>query len=392
MLHAFARTRYAIVVATLALAACDGKQPESAPSSVRTDSAGVNIVTGPAADQPVDFTMREVFRIGGNDSGPGSFFAAHPSLVGTDDAGRIYVLDTRQHRVEVFDSAGNHVRMIGQRGGGPGEIQDASQLYVLPNGSIGVSDYGKRAVVRWASDGSVLPEFALSFFPSDPLLFSGDTLVYVHEDFNEQERAQVLRIANPRDTVSMTALTRATTGMIMFSCIGLNVPPMFSSSVVWSGNADRLASTRQAPYVIDVFERGRLVRSVRRPIPTQAPTVNDVNRLHPEGMKIGFNGGECVVPAAELFAKQGVAEQLPLVETLKFDRQGRLWVQRFGIRDEPRNVDIFDRDGGYLGTLVGKPAPLGFVGDDIALFPEVDELSGVARIVAYRLSPIRAPN
>ncbi len=392
MLNAFARTRYAAAVACVFLVACDSKESQTASSSVRTDSAGVEIVTGPAADLPLNFSLRELFRIGGNDSGPGSFSAAYATAIGTDDSGRIYVLDTKQHRVEVFDSAGNHLRMIGQRGGGPGEIQDPSQVYVLPDGSIGVSDYGKRAVVRWSADGSVLPEYALSFFPSDPLLLTGDTLVYVHEDFNERERAQVLRIENPRDTVNMTALTRATTGMIMFSCIGLNLPPMFTSRVVWSGNADRLASTRQAPYVIDVFDRGRLVQSIRRPIAARSPTEADVSRLHPEGMKIGFNGGACVVPSAELFAKQGVAEQLPLVEALRYDRQGRLWAQRFGIGDEPRSVDVYDRDGAYLGTLSGKPAPFAFIGENIALFGEPDRETGIVQLVAYALSPVREPN
>jgi hypothetical protein len=385
----FARALCTVVLASTVLTACDAKQSAPASSSVRTDSAGVEIVTGPAADQPLNMELREVFRIGGNDSGPGSFSSAHTSVVRTDAAGRIYVLDTKQHRVEVFDSLGNHIRFVGQRGGGPGEMQDPAQLFVLDDGTIGVSDYGKRAIVRWAADGSVLPEFALSFFPSDPLRMSGDTLLYVHEDYEQQQNAQVLRIASPRDTVSMSPLTRPTTGMIMFSCIGLNLPPMFTQALVWSGTAERLATSLQVPYVVDVYEQGRLVRSVRRPITTQAPTVEHVNRLHPDGMQIRFNGGACTVPAAELLEKQGVADRLPLVEALQFDRQARLWVQRYGIRDEPRSVDVFDRDGNYSGTLSGRAVPLGFIGNDIALFAEPDDETGVVQIAAYALSPPR---
>jgi hypothetical protein len=164
---------------------------------------------------------------------------------------------------------------------------------------------------------------------------------------------------------------------------------MFTQALVWSGTAERLATSLQVPYVVDVYEQGRLVRSVRRPITTQAPTVEHVNRLHPDGMQIRFNGGACTVPAAELLEKQGVADRLPLVEALQFDRQARLWVQRYGIRDEPRSVDVFDRDGNYSGTLSGRAVPLGFIGNDIALFAEPDDETGVVQIAAYALSPPR---
>ncbi len=375
------------LVFLLALVACGAPGDVRQSASVVTDSAGVAIVTGPAEDIPLAWTLTEAFRLGGADTGAGSFSAAYARAAATDAAGNIYVLDTKQHRVEVFDATGAHVRFLGRQGGGPGEFQDAYDLLVKPNGEVSVVDYAKRALVRWSPAGDVLPEYALTdFFPSDPLWLSGDTLVYVHDETNDRERSQALRVRTPTDTFTTPALTSATSGMVMFSCIGLNLPPMFTPTFTWAGDAYRQAVTHQLPYRIDVYEGGVLARSVRRALPPVTADASHVARLHPDGgIKIGFASGECRVPVDELIEKQGIASQLPMIESLRYDPAGRLWAQRYGFREEPRSVDVFAPDGDYLGTLAGKSLPLGFIGDDIVLLGEVDADTDLPYIVAYRV-------
>lgn len=375
------------LVFLLALVACEAPADVRKSSFVVTDSAGVAIVTGPAEDIPLAWTLTEAFRVGGADTGAGSFSLAYARAAATDAAGNIYVLDSKQHRVEVFDATGAHVRFLGRKGGGPGEFQDAYDLLVTPNGEASVVDYAKRALVRWSPVGDVLPEFPLTdFFPNDPLWLSGDTLVYVHAEYNEGKRSKALRVRTATDTFTTPALMAATSGMIMFGCIGLNLPPMFTPEFTWAGDAYRQAVTHQVPYRIDIYQGGVFARSVRRALPPVTADASHVARLHPEGgMKIGFASGECTVPVNELIEKQGMASQLPMIESLRFDPAGRLWAQRFGFREEPRSVDVFAPDGDYLGTLAGRSLPLGFIGDDLVLFGEVDADTDLPYIVAYRV-------
>ncbi len=371
-----------------ALASCGTSEPARVSQSVITDSAGVTIATGPASDVPLDWSLTELFRIGGADSGAGSFSHVDAQHASTDAAGNIYVLDRKQHRVEVFDSTGAHVRFIGARGGGPGEFQDAASMLVLPAGDVGVVDYGKQALVRWRADGSALPEFAFAdFFPTHPLWQSGDTLVFVHVVGSERERSYALRLRTSADTFTTPALVLPTSGMVRFSCIGLNLPPMFAPRFVWTGNGQRQALTHQVPYRIDIYEGGRLARSLRRDIPPVTPDASHVAKLHPDGgMKIQYDAGACTVPVNELMDRQGVASQLPMLEALRFDNEGRLWAQRYGIRDEPRSVDVFEANGEYRGTLANKSVPLGFIGSDRVLFAESDPETDLMYIVAYRVS------
>lgn len=353
-----------------------------------TDSAGIVLTTGPAEDRPLDWTLTELFRLGGEDEGPGSFTAAHQASVGTDAAGRIYVLDGHTYQVQVFDRDGRHLRTQGGRGGGPGEFQMHGFLLVHPSGVTSVFDFPKRSLVRWDADGSVLPEIRFEgFFPSPRTWLSGDTLIHVHEEYEEQRRITSLRFVIAGDTTKVPGVESRTSGMVMFSCVGLNLPPLFSPQVVHATTGAMTAMTTQVPYRVDLFAGTQLVRSVRRDLAPEPATVRHVERLYPEGMKISFGGGrECVVAAAELLEKQSVASHLPMIQGMAFGPDGELWVQRYTFSDEPSRVDVFDVEGRYLGTLMGRPLPLGFIGEDLVLFPEEDEATGVVQVVGYRVA------
>lgn len=361
---------------------------EAAVEATVADSAGIALVTSPGTDRPLAWTLTEVFRIGGADEGPGSFTAAHQSFVGTDGEGRVYVLDGQAFRVEVFDRSGAPVRFQGARGGGPGEFQMPGFLAVLPSGESAVFDYGKRALVRWDRDGTLLPEVRFDgFFPSSPTWLSGDTLIYVHDHYGEQDRRTALRFVIAGDTTEIPGIQSATSGMVMFSCVGLNLPPLFAPRLVHATNGRVTALSAQVPYRVDLFEGTRLARSLRRQVPDEATTERHVERLYPEGMKVGFGDGrECVVPAAELLEKQGAAPLVPRIRAVALGPAGRIWVQRYTFSDEPPAVDVFDAEGRYLGTLAGRPLPLGFIGDDMVLFPDEDTDSGITQVVAYRIT------
>lgn len=346
----------------------------------------------PASDIPLPWTLSEIRRLGGADSGPASFTEASPWSVATDRHGRIYVLDRTNSQVSVFDSSGNVVRTMGGKGGGPGEFQFPGSLVVTPEGEVNVFDFGKQALVKFAPDGSVAPQFSLQpyGFPSGQLEITGDTLIMVLPSGggeNDKFRVQNLRILSPRDSQTIARDSVPTPGMVMFSCVGLNIPPPFASDLAWGVGSGIVAVSRRVPYIIDYFRDGDLVTSIRREIPRVTATTEHVRKLYPEGMTVRFGGGgKCTVDPEDIIEKLGPGGDVPFIRAITFGPDGTTWVERYTFKMDERMLDLFAPDGRYLGTLKGHSLPMGFIGEDIVLFPIEDVETGANLVGLYRIN------
>jgi DNA-binding beta-propeller fold protein YncE len=92
--------------------------------------------------------------------GPGEFNG--PYAVATDGYGNVYVLDSRNNRVQKFSSSGRFLLMWGRGGGdgsfgvGPGELADPRGIEVERRGIVYVSDHGNNRIQAFTLDGRLL--------------------------------------------------------------------------------------------------------------------------------------------------------------------------------------------------------------------------------------------
>ncbi len=138
-------------------------------------------------DYPVDGTELPAPRIvGGPGSGPGQF--SEPRGLAADSRGNIYVADTKNSRVEVFDAGGAFLRALGSRGPGDGQLNEPCGVAVGPDGEIYVADTWNHRVARFKSGGEpdgawVDPEKGF-FGPRSVVLSQGS--VYVADTGNKR--------------------------------------------------------------------------------------------------------------------------------------------------------------------------------------------------------------
>jgi hypothetical protein len=352
------------------------------PDVATTDSAGVTIVASTAADRPLPWRFVEEFRIGGADSGAGSFTAASPALVQTV-GGRIVVLDRERNVIEVYDTTGTLAATFGARGAGPGEFGLAMELLDLGDGEVGVFDFTKMAAVRWRLTGEVLPELRLA---PEVRAVRGDTgWVSVHiTDTVRTVTGVAMGVGT--DTIALDTLVSAPRKMTQLSCFAAMLPPMFTGRAAWEHHAGVVAATRQSSYVVQLFRGARLERSIRRNIAPVPTTPDMADREYPEGWTVSFgNGGGCTMPPAEVAEKLGMASHLPVITNVAFGPRGTLWVDRHVFPGEPPITDVFDGAGAYLGTVHDRGVPLGWLGDDRVLFAVADQATGVSVIGVFRI-------
>jgi hypothetical protein len=203
---------------------------------------------------------------------------------------------------------------------------------------------------------------------------------------DDKYRVQNLKLVSPRDSAIIAQDSAPTPGMVMFSCVGLNIPPPFASDLAWGSSGNRIAVTHRVPYVLDLYQGNRLVTSIRRGMERITATTDHVRRLYPEGMTVQFGGGgKCTVDAEDIIEKLGTGGDVPFIRAITFGADSTIWVERYTFKDEPAKLDVFASDGRYLGTLTGYGLPMGFIGEDLVLFPLEDEDTGARLVGIYRL-------
>lgn len=143
----------ALLVLGPSMLACEGPADHDASAWSTTDSAGVTLVEQ-TLDPELRIALDEVWRIGSLDGDDATqFFTPRDGQLAE---GRVYVLDSGNHRVKVFDQTdGSYLFGFGSQGSGPGEFEQLATRMTLDEGKIVVLDAGRR-IHTYGLDGAHL--------------------------------------------------------------------------------------------------------------------------------------------------------------------------------------------------------------------------------------------
>lgn len=115
-------------------------------------------------DLPV-LTLVETLRIGNVDD-PDTGFSQIRRVISNDD-GRVYVLESQDRHVRVYDAAGALLRVIGGPGEGPGEFRSPFELGLVGD-TLWVHDVSLHRLTLFTTDGELLRAFTLPRIQIEP--------------------------------------------------------------------------------------------------------------------------------------------------------------------------------------------------------------------------------
>jgi hypothetical protein len=373
---------------TFLLAACGNAAGASAEVE-RADSAGIEIVTSPGEDRPLEWRFEEVLRLGGADNGPEAFGQVQ---VGTDARGNLYVLDASQHRVIAFDATGRHRWTAGGRGGGPGELQFPLAFSVSPDGVSHVFDPSKTGFVRWDADGGVLPDLrsGIRFF-GGRLVVLGDGVAFEGQgraDDPATLRSQLVYHPWEGEDRTVASIDNTMRGPIRYPGCAIEIsgqPEVLAPRIVWDAGDDRVALNRQPWYDVHLVEGGETRRILRRDLEPRRAGVQDATLVVDNPMVMRGGAAECRIPASDVVETRGIAERVPTIFQIRMAPDGALWVNRQPARAGERRIDVFDPEGAYLGTLPpDAPFPAAFTPEGHPVVVERDDFD-LPYMVVYRV-------
>lgn len=373
-----------VVVALAAAGACASPPAEPA-DVVRTDSAGVRIVSSGAEDRELPWRFDSVDVLRDSVGEPWLAPVVQHSQVIIDRAGRTYVL-TPDEGIARFGLDGRFDRTIGRSGAGPGEFRRPVAL-TAQGDTLVVHDVAKRALVRFSSGLEPVAERSLDGALSNlsAIAFRAGGFWFSERLRDDSVRSVVLR----SDTTDGAVLARVAVRHgkpVRYQCFGFpQSTPFFSPTLHWTANGPRILVNAQPTYALALYEGRRLVASVRRPLAVRAPTLEDMRDLYPSGFDVVVVDGRpsCTIPIEELVAQQGLAPQYPFVHGVQLLSDGTIWASRARFGSSRPMIDVFGSDGAYVGTVAGMQLPLGrYPNGDLLLLRE-DSVS--AEVVMQRV-------
>lgn len=118
----------------------------------------------------------------------------NPTGIAVDDQGRIYVADTMNHRIVIFDADGQQVQTIGSFGNGEGQFYEPRGIAVDEDGFIYVTDTWNARVVKLSAEG----EWLLTWGTGDDMGTGDQRRAFVTDGSEASNNANELGLYGPR--------------------------------------------------------------------------------------------------------------------------------------------------------------------------------------------------
>ena len=282
----------------------------------------------------------------------------------TDAQGRIIVADSKDHTVRVFAANGRHLYALGRKGKGPGDLNGPCCLTVAKDGLLWVKENGNHRYSAFRLGATEAP-FVRSIRGATNSVWSADRvdfdvtgrLLDLESAFNPATKAfRIVRhhvdstgTAVASDTIpkppadSLSDVTFATrNGTATY------VQPHGARELHAFGGTGDMAHAVSSRYAVTwVTVDGRRRALVQRPA-VAGPALSGTEH-QAAGELLNTIARNTGVPRANLALK--IPDRKMPLQSLGFDLDGRLWVERSVVDGAPGEADVYDRSGQWSAIM-----------------------------------------
>ncbi|HDL18338.1 MAG TPA: 6-bladed beta-propeller [Bacteroidetes bacterium] len=345
-----------------------------------TKENGVTIVSNPA--QPLYPNAKLVYEEElsiGEEEGDSNYVFYRPANIVVDSEEHIYLLDSGNNRVQVFDAAGKFLYSFGKKGQGPGEFMMAYSMVLSGDEKLYILDLQNRRMSVFQKNGKYLQGFDIKE--------GSPQFLFIDENEN-LFMGKILRGKTPNDQkISIGKYDINGNLLLTFKEFAMNsikfirsgksvtaIPIMFNPSAAWTvDNRGNVYSGLGDQYVVDVQSADSMVvKQIKRnwqPIPVTSEDKNKYNERFKSQL-------------SSMIKEIEFRNTKPAFSRFTIDDQNNLWVKlytEFGF--EENRCDVFDPEGKYLYQVEISIRPDLFKNGKIYTIERTEE--GIAMVKRY---------
>ena len=364
-------------------------------SGITVTGSDVTIIaTDPySSDATCLLSQEPALIIGDNEEDENHWFTSFRGMGRLSD-GSVVAVDRGTAEVRVFDDTGQFIRSMGRRGNGPGEFGDAFILWVTGGDTLWVGDTRPWRYNVFTAQGDFVRQVRL-----DPEYLNpsrGGGVLDNGYSVNAWEKSEHVRDFSSPDSLIVefhdpngklvTVLDRipnGTMGSIK------NGPPNFVMGHLFEARAeiDALGSTIVLAHgdtpELKVLDQALNLRMIMRwDEPARKVTGSDIRAWRGE---LTESRGELDEYDEALMSRdRPVADEFPVMSSVRIGRDGRIWVRRYDRPREDLGWFAFSPDGEFVCHMAPMPGAVWEFGADYVLLLHRSE-SGPDTVRMYRL-------
>lgn len=313
---------------------------------VKTES-GVTIVTNgrkpsPPQNAPTRLAFEDAYTVGGGDSPDASFVSATGLDVLPD--GTVYVIDSKDSRVKVFDAAGKFLRAFGRQGQGPGEMSQPTGILITPGREVLVEDTLNRRLTFFALDGTFLRHVSTAKALGMTGIQMDSTGLIVARSMGLAEDGKMALEVKTYDAEFNPKVRLASFEMQISAQIKIN--PFSAMNLLYALGQEGLLylGSAKAYEIRVVSAEGKLLKTIGRdhePVP--------ITQADKDEMLKSLTG----VPGVNVKDMIQFPDVYPPFSSFILADEGRLLVRTFekGQAKKEFYWDVFDADGRYIARV-----------------------------------------
>ena len=293
-------------------------------------------------------TFKEEFSIGEGEFDEDMF--AELTSMDVDSDGNIYILDRKEKKVKIFDSAGKFVKKFGEEGQGPGEMYVPVSIQVTHNNEMVIGDAGNQRLAFFSLEGEFLREMSTAAKATAlalPMIDSQGNIIG-QELVPVPDESKLFREVRKYDSELNTLFTIASIDNT--NLIQGKINPFQVVISYQLGKENSIYISNPDEYEIKVFN------SEGKPVKRILKDYESVGVTEKEKEEFFERVGE--VPA-QVKDRIEFPKVYPPYQNFTLDEEWRLFVRTFekGKEEGEFFLDVFDVEGRYIAKIPLKAEP-----------------------------------